>query len=148
MFRILLGLALMVKGFIFIANTSALQQIIAMNFGIVNTAFLYLIAFTHLLTGFLILIGLATRISCLIQIPNLLVAVFFINSRAGVGNAEFLFSLLVLLLLCFFLFMGSGRFSAYFYVANSLSSRKADESGNEVVGSQLNSPMDKEGNLR
>jgi uncharacterized membrane protein YphA (DoxX/SURF4 family) len=79
-----------------------------------GTAFLTsYVTFAHLLGGVLIIVGLLTRIAVIAQIPVLLGAVFFINARSGIFSlqSEFGLSLLVLLLLIFFLVEGGGPFS-------------------------------------
>ena len=67
----------------------------------------------HLLGGILIIAGLFTRLMCLLQIPVLVGAVFFINMKNGVftGNSEFEFSIIILLLLIVFFIEGGGPLS-------------------------------------
>src|SRR5690606_4212115 len=71
------------------------------------------VAFVHIFGGFLIALGVLTRLSCLLQIPILLVAVFFVNLRQGFSylNSELWLSLLSLILVIVFYIVGSGRFS-------------------------------------
>jgi uncharacterized membrane protein YphA (DoxX/SURF4 family) len=71
------------------------------------------IVFAHLVGGALIAAGLLTRLACLVQIPVLIGAVFFINSSAGIlAPYDVLWlSVIVLLLLVFFLIAGSGPLS-------------------------------------
>ncbi|MEP7128111.1 MAG: DoxX family protein [Chitinophagales bacterium] len=147
--RVVLGLCLLIKGFMFIADTSSLVQLLNDLFGIADgIVWAHAIAILHLVTGFLIVIGLATRISCLIDIPLLLVAIIFVNSNAGITSAgELLFSIIVLLLLILFFFTGSGRGSAYYYLVNSKRSRLTDESDEEYKGASPASPLDKEANI-
>lgn len=120
--RIVLGLCLFLKGFVFIQNTSILQQYlsetsIASNSSWLTTA----IPWIHLLGGFMIIIGLFTRFSSLIQIPILLGAVFFVNAKRGVfsGESDLLFSIIILVLLVVFLLEGSGKISLDNYFAGS-----------------------------
>ncbi len=146
--RILLGLILTVKGFMFIADTSSLVRILA-NFGVEDGVFIaHVIAVLHLFTGFLISIGLATRLCCLIEIPVLLGAIFFVNlNTKSEGALELIFSIIVLFLLAFFFLAGSGRFSAYYYLINSKRSRLTDESRKDYKGGSPVAPMDKDANI-
>ncbi len=147
MLRIVLGICLIIKGYEFIVHTSYLLQILRIYFGIAGKGVAFLIAFSNLLTGFLLVIGLATRASCLLQIPILFGAVFFVNAKGGSTTAELIFSALILFLLCFFLVKGSGKFSVYYYALNSRGSRQTDESDEEYKPAPLDGPMDKDGNL-
>ncbi|HXB43174.1 MAG TPA: DoxX family membrane protein, partial [Puia sp.] len=72
-----------------------------------------LISWANFLGGFLIIIGLFTRIVALTQIPILIGALFFINAdkeKIAAGN-ELIFAIITLLLLIFFLIIGSGPIS-------------------------------------
>ena len=72
----------------------------------------YVASVLHLLGGALIIAGLFIRFLCLVHIPILLGAVFIVNIQQGFfsGGTDLLFSLIILLLLCFFLVEG-GNFS-------------------------------------
>ncbi len=111
--RVALGLCLFVKGIQFIQNSTLISQMISgssfQNFTWLQTV----IPWLHLLGGVLIIIGLFTRLATLIQVPILLGAVFFVNSKRGVfaGESDLLFSIIILLLLIFFLVEGGGPFS-------------------------------------
>ncbi|MBA2423124.1 MAG: DoxX family protein [Chitinophagales bacterium] len=148
--RIILGVILTVKGFMFIVDTSTLVRILTNSFGVTNGVFVaHIIAILHLFTGFLILIGLATRICCLVEIPVLLGAIFFVNlnTKGGGGVLELIFSIVVLFLLVFFFLIGSGRFSAYYYLINSKRSRLTDESDDDYEGGSPVAPLDKDANI-
>jgi uncharacterized membrane protein YphA (DoxX/SURF4 family) len=112
--RVALGILLLVKGISFISHADQLEAMIANSRFRSGTAFLTsYVTFAHLLGGVLIIVGLLTRIAVIAQIPVLLGAVFFINARSGIFSlqSEFGLSLLVLLLLIFFLVEGGGPFS-------------------------------------
>jgi uncharacterized membrane protein YphA (DoxX/SURF4 family) len=67
------------------------------------------VAFAHLLGGFLLILGALTRFACLINIPILIGAVFFVNTALySRPNPEVLLSIVVLLLLVCFLVVGNG----------------------------------------
>lgn len=117
--RMGLGIFLCIKGFIFIADTDALMEI--MKNSEINFAVLVLshyVAFAHLFGGIFIAVGLITRMSCILQIPILLGAVLFVNSNKGFfsGESDLLLSLIVLLLLILFSILGSGRLSFAHYI--------------------------------
>ena len=110
--RAALGLCLFVKGIQFIKNSIILDQIFTgslQQFAWLATVLPYI----HLLGGALIVVGLFTRFWCLIHIPILLGAVFLVNIKHGFfsGGTDLPFSVIILLLLCFFLVEGSGKLS-------------------------------------
>ncbi|MFD2515428.1 DoxX family protein [Pontibacter locisalis] len=112
--RVGLGIFLMVKGFMFVQDTEALFSIMRKSqFPWVSMGLAHYVAFAHLVGGFLIALGLITRVAILFQLPILLGAVFFINPERGFysENTELWASIIVLVLLVFFLIFGSGKFS-------------------------------------
>jgi putative oxidoreductase len=115
-FRVLLGLILLWKGIEFAINLDAFSRLMARtklitSLGISLSA--HLIIFIHIIGGILITIGTHTRTSCLLQIPILLVAVFYVNLPGGVFKpySEFSLSVAVLIALFFFLVEGNGPLS-------------------------------------
>jgi putative oxidoreductase len=114
--RICLGVFLCYKGIEFLGNMSGMLGLIktTMSFGPFTIMMLgNYIAFAHLLGGFLLILGLLTRFACLLQIPILLGAIIFINSSGGVLKpfSELSLSILVFLLLVYFLIVGNGPWS-------------------------------------
>ena len=114
--RIVLGIFLFLKGIEFINNMDNLSNVIDSSgfLGSISTGILaHYVVFAHIVGGILIAFGLLTRVACIIQIPILLGAIIFINSSGGLlkPHAELWMSLLVLLLLFFFLVEGSGPIS-------------------------------------
>jgi uncharacterized membrane protein YphA (DoxX/SURF4 family) len=79
----------------------------------VSLGIAHYVAFAHLVGGLFIAMGLVTRVAILFQLPILIGAVFFINPQRGFysENAELWSSIIVLLLLIFFLIWGSGKLS-------------------------------------
>jgi uncharacterized membrane protein YphA (DoxX/SURF4 family) len=69
------------------------------------------IAFAHLLGGILLILGVLTRFACLLQLPILLGAIFFINLSPDMYRplSETVMAVLVLLLLVLFLVVGNGK---------------------------------------
>lgn len=109
-----LGLCLFIKGIQFIYNSILLDQIFAGSVFLTNFSWLStIIPYIHLLGGALLIAGLFTRFICLVHIPILLGAIFFVNMKQGFfsGGADLPFSILILLFLCFFLVEGGGYFS-------------------------------------
>ncbi len=115
--RIALGLILFWKSNNFIRDTAIAQTLIEhTGVGVFseNAEVLALvITYLGLLCGFFIFIGLFTRIAAIVQIPVLIVAVFFVNIRSiGENRFEFFLSLITLVLPVLFAIKGSGVFSA------------------------------------
>jgi len=120
--RAALGIALVSKGISFISDIMSLKALLAESrFGFLPDWIALVVTWIHLLCGFLITIGLFTRLSALIQIPILIGAVI-INLSMGIftPGSELVFSLLVLVLLVFFLFEGGGEFSVDDYIKKHL----------------------------
>jgi putative oxidoreductase len=110
--RILLGVFLCYKGIDFLMNMSNMLSLLnnRMSFGAFTlTLMSNYISFAHLLGGILLILGVLTRFACLIQIPILLGAVFFVNTSLYQPFSEVLLSILVLLLLILFLIVGNGK---------------------------------------
>jgi len=116
--RIALGLILFWRGISFIRDSSDLQLMLQrMSIGVVdkNTEWIaFLITYINLLGGLFITVGLFTKTSCIVQIPILIGAVFFVNTKHGLNQStsELILSAVVLLLLILFAIKGSGVLSA------------------------------------
>src|SRR5580700_9779748 len=114
--RILLGIFLCYKGVDFLMNLGTMLGLITskMSFGSFSSMLMSnYIAFAHLLGGILLILGVLTRFACLIQLPILLGAIFFINLNREMYRplSEVALSILVFLLLVLFLVIGNGRLS-------------------------------------
>mgnify|MGYP001025612606 CR=1 FL=1 len=114
--RVVLGIFLVFKGIDFINHMDRLTDLMGRSrfLGSLSLGLLaHYIVFAHLVGGALIGAWLLTRLACLVQIPILIGAVFFINSSAGIlAPYDVLWlSVIVLLLLVFFLITGSGPLS-------------------------------------
>jgi putative oxidoreductase len=109
-----LGFCLFIKGIQFIQNSILLDQLFTGATLLSRLAWLStVIPVIHLLGGALIIAGLFTRLCCLVHIPILLGAVFLVNIKQGFfsGGTDLIFSIIILVLLCFFLVEGGGYFS-------------------------------------
>jgi putative oxidoreductase len=114
--RMLLGLFLVVKGYVFLHNTGYLRYLIIENEAIkqppeVISVIVFYVTYMHLLGGGLIFLGLYTRLWALLQLPIVFGAVFFVNILSPFVNSELWLSVLVLALLCLFVIVGSGPLS-------------------------------------
>jgi putative oxidoreductase len=114
--RMGLGAFLFYKGIDFIQNMSTMIAMMANKtpfgtFGVVMLG--QYVAYVHLVGGLLLIFGLCTRIASLLQIPILVGAIIFINNSGGMFRpyAEMFVSVLVLLLLVYFLIAGNGPWS-------------------------------------
>lgn len=114
--RIALGIFLCYKGVEFLNNMSTMLDLMTrkMSFGSFTSVLMSnYIAFAHILGGVLLILGVLTRFACLIQIPILLGAIFFIDLSPDMYRpfSELILSIVVLLLLVCFLILGNGRLS-------------------------------------
>lgn len=119
--RIALGIFLCYKGVEFMRNTGVLIDLMStkMSFGQFTLVLLsHYIVFAHIMGGFLLALGLLTRFACLIQIPILLGAIVFVNAAPTMMQpfSELLISIVVLLLLIYFLIAGNGPWSFDWFV--------------------------------
>lgn len=114
--RIALGIFLVYKGIDFLYNMSDLVSLMSIKTSFGSFAYIlvgHLIVFAHILGGVFLVLGVLTRFASLIQIPILLGAVFLINMPGDAMKpySELLISILVLLLLIYFLIAGNGPLS-------------------------------------
>lgn len=115
--RIALGIFLVYKGIDFLNHMSdlvATMSASSLSFG----EFSYVLAghYTvgaHILGGILLALGIHVRVACLIQLPVLLGAVIFLSTNKEMLRPydEILLTVLVLLLLIYFLVAGNGPWS-------------------------------------
>ncbi len=115
--RIALGFIIFWKAINFIRDTATAKLLIERTgieiFSQNAEVLAFVIAFLGLLGGFFIAVGLFTKVSCIVQIPILIVAVFFVNIKNMNNNVfEFILSIIALLLLILFAVKGSGKLSA------------------------------------
>ena len=117
--RILLGIAIFIKGIYFIHNPEALLQILQ-NSKISGWTLIveHHVAFTYLVGGILIAIGLITRIAIIFQLPVFFGSIFCCLTHRGFFSvfSDLTFSIIMFVLLIFFLIWGPGRFSVDAYM--------------------------------
>jgi putative oxidoreductase len=123
--RIMLGVILLIKGYLFMFRINDLTDVVtALGLGSFNVTLALIVAWSHMLGGLAILVGILTRISCLIQFPILVGAVFYVNLRQGfVTSTEWTLSVVILYLLVFFFVYGSGELS----LANLFEGREGED---------------------
>ncbi|MEO6168463.1 MAG: DoxX family protein [Chitinophagales bacterium] len=124
--RILLGVILLIKGYMFMFRINELSDVVqALGMGAFNVTLAMIVASAQLLCGLLILAGLMTRLSCLILFPILIGAVFYVNLRQGfITSSEWMLSVMILYLLIFFFINGAGEFSVYKIIAKTNADRQ------------------------
>ena len=117
--RIALGLFLVYKGVDFLNNMSELISLMTSNK--YPTSFWFILAghytvFAHIVGGICLALGVFTRLACIIQIPVLLGVVFFVSTNEEMLRpySELFLTILVLLLLIYFLVAGNGPWSITF----------------------------------
>ncbi|NMM49885.1 DoxX family protein [Flammeovirgaceae bacterium KN852] len=114
--RMLLGIFITYKGFQFMVNIDQLQNLTGnLDLSFAGVTLAHYIVFAHLIGGPLLACGLFTRFAAAIQIPILLGAVFLVNNphrNELFGNSsELEVSIITLVFLLIFLFIGSGKYS-------------------------------------
>ncbi|MBT8271148.1 MAG: DoxX family protein [Bacteroidia bacterium] len=114
--RIALGIFLFIKGIFFMGDTQMLLTLINpfQSIGGEMIAIHY-VAPAHLVGGLLIAFGLLTRWALIAQLPIILGAVL-INFLGEMDGSNLILASAVLLLCIFFIFYGSGKHSADYYL--------------------------------
>ena len=110
--RIALGAFLCYKGVDFLMNMGTMLDLITnrMSFGSFTSMLMSnYISFAQILGGILLILGVLTRFACLIQIPILRGAIFFVNSDLYRPFSALALPIIVLLLLILFLVVGNGK---------------------------------------
>jgi uncharacterized membrane protein YphA (DoxX/SURF4 family) len=114
--RIALGLFLLLKGLAFMQNTAYLenlienQTVLPISPGLLMTI-VYYVTFVHLVGGALIAMGILTRLSCILQTPIVVAAVFLTGIFQEPINTLLWPSIAALVLLILFTVVGSGPLS-------------------------------------
>ena len=114
MLRIALGVFLCFKGIEFARNMHLVEDMMTRRVpfsGFLLIILSHYILFAHIAGGFMLATGLLTRLACLIQIPVLIGAIIFVNTSMLQPFSELVLSILILILLIYFLVIGSGPWS-------------------------------------
>ena len=112
--RIALGVFLCFKGIEFANNMNLVEDMMSRKVPFSSFMLILLshyILFAHIMGGFLLAVGLLTRFACVVQIPVLIGAIIFINASMLRPFSEIFLSLLILMLLVYFLVIGGGPWS-------------------------------------
>lgn len=114
--RIALGIFLCYKGIEFLRNSSDLITLLKNRSpfsGFILIMLGQVVTFAHIIGGIFLIIGMFTRAACLLQIPILLGAIIFVNISGTEATfspySELFLSILVSLLLIYFLIIGNGK---------------------------------------
>ncbi|MFT4604637.1 MAG: putative oxidoreductase [Rhodothermales bacterium] len=107
--RIFIGGALLIRGLAFLSDPELLREFA----GPRGMSVAPLVVWTHIGGGLLLALGLFTRIAALIQVPILVVAVFFVHLPGGFStdNQSLELSALVLVIMAVLMVYGSGKLS-------------------------------------
>ena len=133
--RIVLGIILVWKGINFIRDISVLTSMIEQTgigiFSHRSKVIASVVSSLSLLCGVFITVGLLTRISSIVMIPIIFVAVVFVNVK-NIDRSifELILTIIVFLLLILFAIKGSGPLSAdeYFRRGAALDKEKSETS--------------------
>jgi len=114
--RIGLGVFIFYKGMYFMSHSLVLAELIQPLKNYVGEIILmHYVVPAHLIGGLLIIFGLLTRWSLIAQIPVLIGAVL-INILGDMNVPNLVTASIILLLSAFFIFYGSGKHSADYYL--------------------------------
>jgi putative oxidoreductase len=114
--RMLVGLLLIAKGYVYFNNAAYIRELIIQN-KLINqsedliTAIIFYTTYVQMAGGMMIFLGLSTRIAAIFELPIIFGAVFFINILNPFFNSELWLSVLVMALLILFIVIGSGPLS-------------------------------------
>jgi putative oxidoreductase len=121
--RMLVGLLLVVKGYVYFIHAGYIRDLIIENKLISQSddlisAIIYYTTYVQLVGGTMIFLGLFTRLAAILLLPIVFGAIFFVNILNPFFNAELWLSILVMALLILFIVIGSGPFSLDRFLSN------------------------------
>lgn len=135
--RVYLGIALFVRGWLFVANPARAQALVEQSGDwFMPMLMAHFIGAAHIGGGLLLAIGLATRLAASVQIPVLVGAVFLVHWRNGLLNPSQSLELagLVLAMLICYAVCGSGPISVDALLHRGSRARVPGD-GHDVFGS-------------
>lgn len=114
--RILLGVFLLLKGVAFMQNAAYLNHVLVqqnrISFSPVELSIIiHYVTFIHMVGGLLITLGILTRLSCLLQLPVLIAALFMLDIFKSPVNSDLWLTIITGFLLIVFMVIGSGPLS-------------------------------------
>lgn len=117
--RISLGVFLCYKGIDFLRNMGVMNDLLGRHLSFGSFAIImvgHYIVFAHILGGIFLAAGVLTRFACLIQIPILIGALIMVNWSQDMLRpySQLLLTIVVLLLLIYFLIAGNGKWAVNF----------------------------------
>ena len=114
--RVALGVFLFMKGVDFMSNLQQMEEVIKpfenMPGGML---ILHYVAPAHFVGGFLIVVGLLTRWAVIAQLP-ILIGAILVNFLGEMNGTNLILASVVFLICLFFVFYGSGKHSADYYL--------------------------------
>lgn len=114
--RIALGAFLFAKGLYFMGDTQILIDLFKPIQNLAGSMMaIHYVAPSHLVGGLMIIFGLLTRWAIVAQFPIIIGAVL-INFLGDMDSTNLILSIVVLILCIFFMFYGSGKHSADYYL--------------------------------
>lgn len=133
--RVALGAALLLRGVNFLNDLPGLDRLIQdNNLSAYDDLIRNSLPWIHVAGGFFIIIGLYTRFFSFIQLPFILGAVLFINSKKGFFGAEtdLIYSIILLVLLLVFVIEGSGPLSLSTFFREVEAEKTAETKGSRA----------------
>jgi putative oxidoreductase len=121
--RMLVGLLLVVKGYVYFIHAGYIRDLIIEN-KLINqsedliSAIIFYTTYVQLVGGTMIFLGLFTRLAAILLLPIVFGAIFFVNILNPFFNAELWLSILVMALLVLFIVIGSGPLSLDRFLSN------------------------------
>ncbi|HET7000823.1 MAG TPA: DoxX family protein [Puia sp.] len=127
--RMLVGLLLVVKGYVYFIHAAYIRDLIIENKLISQSedliiTIIFYTTYVQLVGGTMIFLGLLTRLASVFLLPIVFGAIFFVNILNTFFNAELWLSILVMALLILFIIIGSGPLSLDRFLSSYKQSEK------------------------
>ncbi len=114
--RVALGVFLIAKGVSFMSNLELMTEVMKPFEGLPGSwLIMHYVIGAHFVGGFMIIIGFLTRWCALLQIP-ILIGAILVNFIGAMSLNDLLIAIAVFLACVFFVFYGSGKHSADYYL--------------------------------
>lgn len=114
--RAALGVFLILKGVSFMSNLEQMEAVMKPFENLPGSWFImHYVVGAHFVGGVLIIVGLLTRWSALVQLP-ILIGAILVNFLGAMDATNLLLASIVFIACLFFLFYGSGKHSADYYL--------------------------------